>query len=147
MENKSNIIMIEKEFLIETNEKILKRHQRLTGERVYIGTTNTIDFIISHVENVGNSGNKREDLIEKAVNLICKIAWEQPFEDGNRRTGIICAMQFLRDNGYELEIESGKANLDLRKMLKEIKMHRRGLHAETMNKISFYISERIVSYE
>jgi len=73
-----------------------------------------------------------------------KIVWEQCFEDGNRRTGIISAMQFLRDNGYELEIESGQANLDIRKMLKEIKMHRRGLHIETMNQMSLYISGRII---
>ena len=75
---------------------------------------------------------------------MCKITWEQCFEDGNRRTGIISTMQFLRDNGYELEIESGQANLDIRKMLKEIKIHRRGLHVETMNQMSFYISERII---
>lgn len=143
----NEIVMVGKQYLIDTNEKILKRHHKLTGERVWIGTTSTIDDIIPHVDGVGNSGNRKEDLIEKATNLMAKIAWEQPFEDGNRRTGVISAMQFLRDNGYELNIESGKANLEIRKMLKEIKMHRRGLYLETMEQMSFYISERIVPYE
>ena len=86
-----------------------------------------------------------KDVVEKATHLMAKITHAQPFEDGNRRTGIISTMQFLRDNGYELEIESGQANLDIRKMLKEIKMHMSGLHKETLEQISFYISKRIVS--
>jgi len=111
---------------------------------VWIGTTNTIDDIIPHVDNVGNSGSRKEDLVEKATNLMAKIAWAQPFEDGNRRTGIISTMKFLHDNGYELNIESGQGNLEIREMLKEIKMHMRGLHIETMNQMSFYISKRII---
>lgn len=139
--------MVDKQYLIDTNEKILKKREKEHNVQVWIGTISTIDDIIPHVDSVGNSGNRKEDLIEKAVNLMAKITWEQPFEDGNRRTGIISAMQFLRDNGYELEIESGQANLDIRKMLKEIKIHRRGLHVETMKQMSFYISERITPYE
>lgn len=138
---------IDEDYLIETNEKILKRHYKLTGEQVWIGTTSTIDVIIPHVDGVGNSGNKKEDLIEKATNLMAKIAWEQPFEDGNRRTGIVSAIKFLRDNGYDLDIESGPGNLKIRELLKEIKIHRRGLHVKTMDQMSFYISERIIPYE
>jgi len=147
LKNKSDIIMVDKSYLIETNEKILKRYRRLTGKQVWIGTTNTINDIIPHVNSVGNSGDREENLVQKATNLMAKIAWEQPFEDGNRRTGIISAMQFLRNNGYDLELELGQANFDIRKMLREIKMHRRGLHIETMNQISFYISERMIPYE
>jgi prophage maintenance system killer protein len=93
------------------------------------------------VNSVGNFGNKREDVVEKATHLMAKITHAQPFEDGNRRTGIISAMQFLRDNGYELEIESGQANLDIRKMLKEIKMHMRGLHKETRTDFFLYFKK------
>ena len=145
MSKEPSITMFDKQYLIDTNKKILERHHRLTGERVWIGTTKTIDDILPHVNSVGNSGNKREDVVEKATHLMAKITHAQPFEDGNRRTGIISTMQFLRDNGYELEIESGHANLNIRQMLKEIKMHTRGLHKETLDQISFYISKRIVS--
>lgn len=145
MSKEPSITMFDKQYLIDTNKKILERHHRLTGERVWIGTTKTIDDILPHVNSVGNSGNKREDVVEKATHLMAKITHAQPFEDGNRRTGIISTMQFLRDNGYELEIESGHANLNIRQMLKEIKTHTRGLHKETLDRISFYISKRIVS--
>ncbi len=139
--------MVTETYLIETNKKILERHRRLTGKQVWIGTTRTIDTVIPHVDSVGNSGNKIEDLIEKAVHLMCKIAWEQPFEDGNRRTGIISATKFLHDHGYEVNIELGKGNLEIREMLEEIKRHRRGLHVETMTQMSFYISKRMKLYE
>ncbi len=89
MSEESSITMVTETYLIETNKKILERHRRLTGKQVWIGTTRTIDAVIPHVDSIGNSGNKIEDLIEKAVHLMCKIVWEQPFEDGNRRTGII----------------------------------------------------------
>jgi len=114
LNRKSKIIMVDKQYLIEINEKILNRYARLTGKQVWIGTTSTIDTIIPHVDSVGNSDNKKEDLIEKAVNLMAKIAWEQPFEDGNRRTGIISATKFLHDNGYEVDMELGKDNLEIR---------------------------------
>lgn len=145
--NNEKIMNLDIQYLIDTNKKILERHKKLTGERVWIGTTNAIDDIISHVESVGNSGNRKADLIEKAANLMAKITHCQPFEDGNRRTGIVSATKFLRDNGYDLEIESGQANLDIREMLREIKMHSRTLHVETMNKMCFYISKRIKPYE
>lgn len=54
---------------------------------------------------------------------------------------------FFTSNGYDLEIESGQANLDIMKMLKEIKIHRRGLYPETMKQISLYVSKRIKVYE
>ena len=53
------IVMIDKQFLIETNEIILIERRRLTGKQVWIGTTNTIDTIIPYVDSVGNSGNRK----------------------------------------------------------------------------------------
>jgi prophage maintenance system killer protein len=46
------------------------------------------------------------------------IPWAQVFFDGNRRTGIIVASKFLRDNGYELDIDPENENLELRGMLR-----------------------------
>jgi len=44
---------------------------------------------------------------------------KQPFMDGNRRTGIIAAGKFLRDNGYDLDIDPEEVNSELRSMLKK----------------------------
>jgi len=40
-----------------------------------------------------------------------------------------------------------KENLEIRNMLSELKKHSRELHIETMNKLSFYISEMMKEYE
>lgn len=50
----SDIIMVvDKQYLIETNEKILKKREKEKKVRVWIGTTNTINDIIPHVDSVG----------------------------------------------------------------------------------------------
>lgn len=139
--------MIDKKYLIETNRKILERHKRKTNESVWIETTARIDDIIPKVNSVGNSDNREKDLIEKATTLLAMITWTQPFFDGNRRTGIVAATKFLRDNGYDLDMGVEKENLEIRNMLSELKKHSSELHVETMNKLSFYISKRIKPYE
>jgi prophage maintenance system killer protein len=71
------------------------------------------------------------------------IPWAQVFFDGNRRTGIISASKFLRDNGYELDIDPENENLELRGMLSEIKKQSQTLNQDIMKQMSFYISKRI----
>ena len=111
--------------------------------KVYIETTKNIDLVIPMVNSVGNSGNRKEDLIEKAACIMTVIPWAQAFFDGNRRTAIIAAGKFLHDNGYELDIDPENENLELRNMLSEIKKHSRTLNQNIMKQLSFYISKRI----
>jgi prophage maintenance system killer protein len=82
-------------------------------------------------------------LIEKAACIMAMIPWAQVFFDGNRRTGIIAASKFLRDNGYELDIDPENENLELRGMLSEIKKQSQTLNQDIMKQLSFYISKRI----
>ncbi|MGI0047469.1 MAG: Fic family protein [Nitrosotalea sp.] len=95
----------------------------------------------------GNSGNKEEDLIEKAAWIMAVILWAQAFFDGNRRTGIIAAGKFLYDNGYELDIDPENENLELRSMLSEIKKQSRTLNQNIMKQLSFYLSKRMRKHE
>jgi prophage maintenance system killer protein len=95
------------------------------------------------VNSVGNSGNRKEDLVEKAACIMAVIPWTQAFFDGNRRTGIIAAGKFLHDNGYELDLDPENENLELRHMLSEIKKQSRTLNQDIMKQLSFYISKRI----
>jgi len=144
--NNGIVMKIDKQFLRETNVKILKRHHRLTGKKVYIGTIpNNLARVFPKVEEYGNSGNREQDLIEKTAAIMPSIPWTQSFLDGNRRTSIIAAGTFMRDNGYELEIDIDDENLELRKMLKEIKRHFRDLDQNIMDKLILYTSERIRS--
>lgn len=134
---------LDNQYLIDVNEKILKRHERIKNVKVYIETTQNIDRVIPIVKSVGNSGNREEDLIEKAAHIMAAIPWVQAFFDGNRRTGIIAASKFLRDNGYELDIDPENENFELRDMLSEIKKQSQTLNQNIMKQLSFYISKRI----
>lgn len=144
-----NIVMkIHEQYLTETNEQILLRHKEKTGEPVYIEVIQkNMDEVLSTINNVGNSGNKERDLLEISAHVLGVITWKQPFMDGNRRTGIIAAGKFLRDNGYDLDIEPEKENLKLRFMLRRLKDQTLTLNQEIMGQLSFYISERMKEHE
>ena len=67
MTSNNEIIMnLDNQYLIEINKKILKRHEKIKEVKVYIETTKNIDLVIPKINSVGNSGNRKEDLIEKA---------------------------------------------------------------------------------
>lgn len=106
-----------------------------------------MDEVLLMINNVGNSGNKKQDLLEIDTHILGATTLKQPFMDGNRRTGIIAAGKFLRDNGYDLDIDSEEANSELRSMLRKIKEQLLTLNQETMKQLSFYISERMREYE
>lgn len=106
-----------------------------------------MDEVLLMINNVGNSGNKEQDLLEIATRIIGAIALKQPFLDGNRRTGIIAASKFLYDNGYDLDIDPEEANSELRSMLRKIKDQLLTLNQEVMEQVSFYISKRMRKHE
>ena len=94
------VIKTNEQYLTETNEQLLLRHKERTGEKVFIEVIKkNMDQVLPMINNVGNSGNKEQDLLEIATHILGTITLKQPFMDGNRRTGIIAAGKFLRDNG------------------------------------------------
>ncbi len=149
MESNSDIVLnLDEQYLIETNEQVLINHEKLTGEKVWIKVIpENIVRVFPKVNSVGNSGNREQDLIEKAACIMAVIPWTQAFFDGNRRTGIIATGTFLRDNGYDLDINPEDENDELRKMLSEIKKHYADLEPSIMKQLSFYISKRMKPYE
>lgn len=144
MTSNNEIIMnLDNQYLIDINEEILKRHEKIKKVKVYVETTKNIDRVIPMINSVGNSGNRKDDLIEKAACIMAVIPWAQAFFDGNRRTGIIAASKFLYDNGYELQIDPDNENLELRGMLSGIKKQHKTLNQSIVKQLSFYISKRI----
>ena len=119
MASDDEIIMeIDENFLIETNKKILLREKERTGRKVYIETVpQNLVRVFHKVSEYGTSGNIEQDLIQKAASIMAAIPWSQAFFDGNRRTSIVAAGTFLRDNGYELDINPEEENTELREML------------------------------
>ena len=144
-----NIVMkIHEQYLTETNEQILQRQKKRTGEQVHIGVIQkNMGEVLPMINNIGNSGNKKQDLLEISTHILAVITLKQPFMDGNRRTGIIAAGKFLRDNGYDLDIAPEEENSELRQMLKTIKERMYTLNQEIMRQLSFYISKRMKEHE
>ncbi|MCE9652516.1 MAG: type II toxin-antitoxin system death-on-curing family toxin [Nitrosarchaeum sp.] len=149
MTSSNGIVMnLDNQYLIETNEQVLLRHKKRTGESVYIGVIQkNMDEVLPMINDVSNSENKEQDLIEKAARILGVIILKQPFMDGNRRTGIIAAGKFLRDNGYDLDIDPEGENLELRSMLRRIKDRMSTLNPEVIGQLSFYISKRMKEHE
>ena len=57
-----------------------------------------------------------EDVLALAVALLTGIAQNHPFAQGNKRTALVGARNFLQSNGYDLDIEDevlGPVVLDL----------------------------------
>ncbi|MBA0908774.1 MAG: Fic family protein [Nitrosarchaeum sp.] len=134
MASDDDIVMeIDENFLIETNKKILLREKERTGKEVVIeAVPQNLAQVFPKVSEYGTSGNTEQDLIQKATAIMAAIPWLQAFFDGNRRTSIVAAGTFLRDNGYELDISSEEENIELREMLIEIKKHQRDLEPTIM---------------
>ena len=142
------VMEIDENFLIETNKKILLREKKRTGKKVYIEIVpQNLARVFLKVSEYGTSGNIEQDLIQKATALMAAIPWTQAFFDGNRRTSIIAAGTFLRDNGYDLDISPEEENIELREMLSEIKKHQHNLEPTIMKQLFLYISERMSKYE
>ncbi len=139
---------VHEKYLTETNEQVLLRERKRTGKHVYVGVIpKNMDEALLMINRVGNSGSRKRDLLEIATHIIGAIALKQPFMDGNRRTGIIAAGKFLRDNGYGLDIDPEEENLELRRMLRRIKDRFLTLNQEVMEQLSFYISQRMNKHE
>ncbi len=149
MASDEKIVMdIDEDFLEETNAKVLLRENERAEKIVYIETIpENLARVFPKVSEYGNSENIEEDLIWKATAIMAVIPWVQAFYDGNRRTSIIAAGTFLRDNGYELDISPEEENTELRGMLSEIKKHRRDLEPAIIEQLFLYISTRVSKYE
>ncbi len=139
---------IDEDYLEETNSKVLLRHNEKTGERVDIVTNpEKLAKVFPKVKEYGNTGNREEDLILKATAIMAAIPWLQAFWDGNRRTSIVAAGTFLRNNGYQLDISPEEENTTLRRMLSDIKLHQRDIEPIIFQRLFLYVTKRTSTYE
>ena len=149
LNKKSKIILnIDEQYLIETNKQVLENHKKLTGEPVWIEVfPANMAVVFPKINSYGNSGNLKEDLIEKASCIMAVIAWKQVFMSANRRTGIMASRTFLLDNGYDLYIDPAGENLELRTLLSEIKRHYSDLDSNLMKQLFLYVAKRMKQHE
>jgi prophage maintenance system killer protein len=141
--------LVDTQYLIEANEKLVTRWNKLhpyeTPQALGVRRPE-IDDIIPMVEKYDKSNMELDDFIKKASYLMAIISWVQPFLDGNKRTGIVSAIKFLIDNGYNLNIEK-KDEPEIRSLLYDIQDQRTSLDHSVVEKIIFYIRKRIMNHD
>lgn len=98
------------------------------------------------VEEYDETPNDMANLIKKASYLMAIVSWIQAFLDGNKRTGIVSAIKFLYDSGYDLDIQK-EDEKEIRGLLYDIQDQRVSLDHETVDKIIFYITKRTMIHE
>ncbi len=87
-------------------EQLLFLHARLVDETGGSHGVRDLNMLLSALGRPGASYDTRDlypKIYAKAAALMDSLIRNHPFLDGNKRTGIIAAVIFLRMNGYQLE--------------------------------------------
>jgi len=140
--------LVDTQYLIDTNKLLLDEWNIAHPEDLQpIGVRRPeVDNIIPMVEKYDKNQNEFEDLIKKASYLMAIVSWIQAFLDGNKRTGIVSAVKFLYDNGYDLDI-SKKDEKEIRSLLYDIQDQRVSLNYSIVDKIIIYTTKRTKIHE
>ncbi len=76
-----------------------------------------LNDIIKKVNHLSDVSGDRERVLRQASTLIGLIVFEQPFNNANKATATSSAIQFLKLNGYELDLKSEKIQDELLQIL------------------------------
>jgi death on curing protein len=114
-----------------TTEQVLFVHYRLIQETGGDHGVRDIGLLESAVARPQATFNEKElylDVFEKAAALMQSLVNNHPFIDGNKRTGIACAVLFFKQNGVlihvhnreleEFTLKVAKSEIDTRKITK-----------------------------
>ena len=111
-----------------TAEQVLFVHYRLISETGGEHGVRDLGLLESAVARPQATFDRQElypDVFEKAAALMESLINNHPFVDGNKRTGIACAILFLQQNGISFSAK----NADLEKFTLRVASARAG-HAE-----------------
>ncbi|WP_062408625.1 type II toxin-antitoxin system death-on-curing family toxin [Paenibacillus naphthalenovorans] len=96
----SNIIYLDSEDIRYLHEEALIRYGGIYGEH----ESGMIDYMADKPSMVIFSQDQYPDLFMKAAIYLHGFATHQYFADGNKRTGVACALTFLLINNYRVII-------------------------------------------
>ena len=108
-----------------TAEQVLFIHYRLVSETGGEHGVRDLGLLESAVARPQATFDRQElypDMFEKAAALMESLINNHPFVDGNKRTGIACAVLFLQQNGVSFSAE----NADLEKFTLRVASSRAG---------------------
>lgn len=103
------------EQIIELNRKIVTYGNEPFGVNI-----NIVYDIINSVNGGLFSSilDERERIIRRASIILARITWEQPFEEGNRRTALHLTIQYLNKNKLDLLAGNNKIKKQIFNLLK-----------------------------
>jgi len=96
-----------------TKQQVLEVHlsviREFGGLSEAVLNEGNIDYTLDHIKHRYNRGTLKECLIRKAAFLLYNIVTSHPFVDGNKRTGLVSCVDFLKLNGFKLDCDYGVA--------------------------------------
>lgn len=112
-----------------TADQVLFVHYRLiseTGGEHGVRDIGLLESAVARPQATFDGKELYTDIFEKAAALMESLVNNHPFVDGNKRTGIACAVLFLKQNGHTLHTQNSdleaftlqvaKSELDTRAM-------------------------------
>jgi len=89
--------------IVEINRRVVN----LTGDAHFYDADDAMKIrgILEDLEAIYNDLEPEEQITRKAALLIHRMASGQCFHEGNKRTALIAAQFFLRQNGYDIDIK------------------------------------------
>ena len=91
------------ETVLALHEQLLDEHGGLSGVR----DRAIVDAALDRPRNQWHYGGER-DLFALAAGYADAIANNHPFNDGNKRTALMCAYTFLAANGWEVDADEAQ---------------------------------------
>jgi death on curing protein len=94
-----------------TAEQVLFIHYRLvneTGGEHGIRDIGLLESAVARPKATFDGQDLYADIFEKAAALMESLVNNHPFIDGNKRTGIACAVLFLRQNGITFNAKNSE---------------------------------------
>lgn len=96
-DNNERISKKEIENMIKVNQKINSESKEIHGHRRFVLNRMLADMARHNEED------KRERIVNKAMELVAGFHYEQPFHNSNKRTGLVTLVDFLDKNGYRIK--------------------------------------------
>ncbi len=104
-------------------DNIIKANKHLVGHRSESFEVNKEKLVgVVNTVNITNSLVKRKNIIKKASRLLAGIAYNQPFNNGNKATAYVITKYYHRKNDYSLIVKTREEERELFKLLDRITM-------------------------
>ena len=95
---------------VETVIDINRQLATITGENHFLRDQGLLESAVARPQNAYAYGEN--DLLVLAVRLMAGVVQSHAFEQGNKRTGFVAMVQFLIENGLDVEIEDTRSRAD-----------------------------------